>query len=364
MAGIPADVIGKMADRAEEMLSAYARDTMRVTVRERIKRLLGRPVREKDVLFWPAGMLMLGLAEAGRTDPARIAPVRDYLGAWEDGGGRVLLTDDALTGYAALAAEETAASGDTDVFARTADRVRRFLADAPRDKEGAFIYNPARGGDRVFADGAGMTALMLSGYARLRAGTDGAYRAAQEAERQVLLFLQYGWDTESGLPWHAYSLSEDRTLPIAGWGRAVGWLMMGMAGVLCVSEAPEVRRAFDALARRVLAAQQPSGLLGWKLAGIPDESADGEAVHTDTSCSGMALWALLTGGYDPSDPRITALVRGLAASVNGEGEVTGSLAECLDVGVYPQRFGVFPWGQGAALAALSRWTRAKEERTI
>ena len=46
-------------------------------------------------------------------------------------------------------------------------------------------------------------------------------------------------------------------------------------------------------------------------------------------------------------------IRDYLFSQTHDGVVTGALGECIDYGQYPQQYGVYPWGQGAALAYLA-----------
>ena len=62
--------------------------------KDAVKKLLGRPMRTKDELFWPQGMLLLGLLEAGE-----IQVVKDFFDRWISRGSVVIYPDDALAGY-------------------------------------------------------------------------------------------------------------------------------------------------------------------------------------------------------------------------------------------------------------------------
>ena len=50
-----------------------------------------------------------------------------------------------------------------------------------------------------------------------------------------------------------------------------------------------------------------------------------------------------------------SLIRNYLLSATHDGIVTDALGECVDYGQYPQVYGNYPWGQGAALAFLAAY---------
>ena len=47
--------------------------------------------------------------------------------------------------------------------------------------------------------------------------------------RQFTEFIKNATDDETGLPYHAYDLVGGNKLGIIGWGRALGWLLIGLS---------------------------------------------------------------------------------------------------------------------------------------
>ncbi len=206
-------------------------DLLRKSPKEKAKDLLkkaaGRGVRPDDPVFWPAGILLMGLAESPA--PAGRAAAEKYLSEWVKDRCRVLFPDDALAGYAALRLYSSLGDGEEkEEMKKACDAVFSFLRETPKNSEGSIIYNPARGNEYIYADGAGQTALFLSEYARVF----GNREAGDLAALQITNFLKHGIDDRTGLPYHAYDLSSGQYFGILGWGRAAGWLLMGMAGIL------------------------------------------------------------------------------------------------------------------------------------
>jgi rhamnogalacturonyl hydrolase YesR len=368
-------------------LNDLPRKSPKEKAKDLLKKAAGRGVRPDDPVFWPAGMLLMGLAESPA--PAGRAAAEKYLSEWVKDRCRVLFPDDALAGYAALRLYSSLGDGEEkEEMKKACDAVFSFLRETPKNSEGSIIYNPARGNEYIYADGAGQTALFLSEYARVF----GNREAGDLAALQITNFLKHGIDDRTGLPYHAYDLSSGQYLGILGWGRAAGWLLMGMAGILGDGKTADhdagLIRGIERFRKDVLSLQRPDGLFSWELI-----AAKG---HPDTSATGMIGWALTkmyrSGDMDtagkismersaeiPAEelsekyvkrseetsaevppaicPEKTkyALMR-LSDALQREikdGKVYSSSAECLDFGMYPQNYGNNAWGQGAVLAFFS-----------
>ena len=141
------------------------------------KKLMGRAADPKDMIFWPAGMLLLGLTEI-RDDQlnssvrkeACIEAFEEYHDLWiSRQGGRVRFVDDALAGFSLLRMYEITADGK---YLDSAHRIFAFLKDTAKDSEKSIIYNVSGRDDFILADGVGMTALFLSYYGSVLKGLD------------------------------------------------------------------------------------------------------------------------------------------------------------------------------------------------
>ena len=362
--------------------------------KDAVKKLLGRPMRTKDELFWPQGMLLLGLLEAGE-----IQAVKDFFDRWISRGSMVVYPDDALAGYVLVRLYEQTAD---DRYLEGAHKVAEYLSRTERNEERMIVYQPGKPVQNIAADGAGMAALFLARYAKCLAARPADHRpgdvdvsskekisengpaetasaadteiahvayaeeCADDARRQVTDYLRCATDAATGLPMHGFDLASGKQKGLAGWGRAAAWLLMGM------SECGSLDGQTEELIQKVLQYQREDGLIPWHLpAGDP----------ADTSASGMAAWSILNFeqngaapgiemkqqdavGSNGADPDMfleaaSRILLGILPQI-GNGVVTGSLGESVDFGVHPQYYGHNPWGQGAALAALARYAAAQE----
>ena len=412
------DRLGQMAAEASRELAGTRRVRLAAEMKNLARRMLGRKTEEKDLFYWPAGMLALGLAEYGAEDG--IQAVCEHVRLFNKKGGKLLYPDDALMGAALIRLP-----AESEELSRAVEQVYAMVCGTDRDELGSILYRPGRGHTEILADGAGMTAFFLAKYAcsllqKLPEDTvkrtelqKKAIEALELAMAQLYNFSSFSKDPESGLLWHCYEAKEDGGLVrkgLIGWGRAMGWYLMGLSETACTmkvlgleeeaaeEETEEADTLPDLLERyceAVFSFQRENGLLPWNLTELvqrsdvftsvtsqklkdalldPENSEDGTVHHiltadslqTDTSASAMTGYTVLRavecGLLDQGKfmDRLSRLKKGLEEQTDSCGVLGGSLAECVGFGVQPQRFGNYPWGQGAALAFLARYQRFTE----
>ena len=350
----------QIINEAIEELKTIMDVSPRQMAKDLVKSVLGRSVRTKDPMFWPAGMLMLGLTEARkkaledgedgiveRIDGA----ILDHIRLWKENYDKnISYIDDALSGAAFVKLYEQTDDQKLKGELRSAsDRIYKYLLEAARDQEETIVYNSDRSACNVFADGIGQTSMFLAAYAKAFRVED----ARKLAKLQLKNFLNHGIDERSNLPYHGYALLDDGAVcekkGILCWGRAAGWLIMGLSEYVKESEtrlednASTLVRWYRELSRALLTYQKPEGGYSWQV-----QAVEG---HLDTSATGMIVYGLLNG-EGATIEEVEGSLRALLNNAEG-GKVTNALSSCDDFGVHYQTYGSYPWGQGAALAALS-----------
>lgn len=409
----PPSLLSKMTTIAFRNLQEIEHPSPLKRGKDTVKRLLKRPgdASIQDPLFWPAGLLLLGLVETGSPEAQNSA--KTYLQRHLHAGGahpRLLHVDDALAmgaGLRLLEKEEERIVAQKQEIPQEASRLsaipsrfsdlssrredfssrredfssrrkdfssllhegKRFadiLRKLPADAEGSLIYNPASGGDDIFADGCGMVSFFFSLLAACKGQDRSSYLSF--AASQLTAFLQHGMDKRSGLPYHGYSLKKGAKQGIPGWSRAAGWLLMGYTEYLIACKKKNGRQSlpdeklflpYFQLLQSILNCQREDGALSWILC-----SSEGAV---DTSGLSMLCYAigraegegLLAECPTLLPQQIFSLRHSLLPYIREDGLVTGSLSACEDFAVHRQIYGSFPWGQGAALAAIS--LSSKEE---
>ena len=172
-------------------------------------------------------------------------------------------------------------TGD-EKYKKAAENMLDFLEHHERDEAGSFFYRPRQKNGYIFADMVGMVCPFLSKYS----STYGNKNAMNMAVTQIQNFIGYGMDGKTGLPYHGYQYESGVKYGIIGWGRAVGWLMLGMSGTLAYLDERDagyevIKQTYRRLVDKVEAYQLEGGLYSWQLG-----AKDGPV---DTSATGMIL---------------------------------------------------------------------------
>ncbi len=349
--------------------------------------LLRRKTPGEDLIFWPTGLLAAGLwacreesaaavkdrVGAALSDNAGQRPGDDaklwhtgqvtagierslvaYFDRWLKKGMPLIYVDDLLAGETLLnmyrcVRDKKADFGESiseEQLKTGIDRMASYGADQPRDGAGSFLYRPAGGEKTVFVDGIGLACPFLYQYGEVFDRQE--YK--ELAVLQIVNFLSYGMDGKTGLSYHGYDMTDGCKYGIIGWGRAVGWLLRGMAGCMVSGYGRErLAGSCTALADAAIAWQRPDGFFSWQL-----EALDGPA---DTSATGMICTGLkrgmesgiLAGGtYEKA---FEAGRHALERSVR-DGRVYRCSGECEGFSQYPQCYGAYPWSLGPALEVL------------
>lgn len=371
-----------LVENACKDLLQYGVFDIRTRAKYLVKRfLLQRRAAGEDMIFWPTGLLAAGLwhcrkelgtaaqragAEASDlVDEAALAAAGRMIGMieesltayyvrWIKKGMPLAVLDDLLAGETLLSIYGEIEKGASDFCGklsgnriRTAlDKMASFAAEYPKDAAGSFLYRPANGEKTVFVDSVGLTVPFLYRYGEMFDKQE--YR--ELALQQIADFLSCGMDSATGLPYHGYDSTDGCKYGIIGWGRAVGWLLRGMAGCMKSDYGREkVSAPYMALVERSLTYQRADGYFSWQL-----QALEG---HVDTSATGMLCAAVKEGmelGVLAGEKYESALSVGkqaLEKSVK-EGRVYDCSGECEGFSCYPQRYGAYPWSLGPALAVL------------
>ena len=372
-----------------------------------VKSFMGRSVRTKDPLFWPAGTELLGLLSAAtymkrlsekksKEDSSAsdyydnikskcLFAISAHLDMWlKDYEGKIDFVDDALSGYCFVKLYEETLE---DKYKEAADKIAQFILTAPRDDQGSIIYNPGRNSSNIFADGIGQVSMFMAAYMSAFPDSDIAISSGSrlDASKQIKNFFEMGVDKKSGLNYHGYSLPDNQKKGLLGWGRAFGWLFMGVAETAvaavnstiesedakCSEDCPEKKRCFmnsafnitglyRQMCQTAIEYQRSDGGWSWQIQGVEG--------HIDMSATGMIAYSIARGynaGLISDD--ITEnfnKMRECMLSHTSGGKVTDALSSCDDFGVHYQTYGHYPWGQGMVLAALSEMSQTKELVTV
>lgn len=351
--------VQRVRKEALHQLARYHERDGKQKLKDAAKKALGRYVPPADVIFWPTGLLACTLAEyqaVWEDGEAVTAGLRLYFDRWIEKGMPVYYMDDALCGTALLDLYEITGEGK---YKAGADRLAQYLTGMLKrdtDKAGSIPYRPAQKNGHIYVDGIGMVCPFLARYG-LEYG-DGSL--AEAALLQIKNMLAYGMDERTGLPYHGYEYENKVKYGIIGWGRAVGWLLTGMAGVLRYMRPDAdgcgwLTEAFTKLLLDTVEYQKENGAFAWQM-----EAAEGP---DDSSATAMVAKAILTGlQYNivkDGNPAYSVCreavckAAGYLSACEREGKIYECSGECLGFSQYPQIYGSYPWSVGPGLAVLA-----------
>lgn len=349
----------QMVKEAEYELLHYPQRNIGYYLKRFIKLIAGRGAAPIDKINWPNALLAKGLVDYymqnKNSEEARtiLNCLKKYYDRWIKGGCKMYYLDDAFSGMALIDLHQL--TGE-EKYKKAAEVMVDYLVHHETDGAGSFPYRPKQKNGYVFADGIGMVCPFLCKYG----STYGDINTLNLAVTQIQNFIEFGMDIKTGLPYHGYQYESGVKYGIIGWGRAAGWLMIGMAESLAYMEETRpsyepIKQAYRRLVDKVEAYQLEGGLYSWQLG-----AKEGPV---DTSATAMILYAIARS----LDTKIligihkSRMIRGREALWNSvkEGKIYGCLAECQGFSMYPQIYDAYPWSLGPALS-LFAMTEEKE----
>ena len=330
--------IGTLApeEAREKMRSAASRqlrkmpavpvtDETRFTLPERLR----GTYKSRKVQSWQRAALLLGVSQSG--DSAAVRACADDLltadGNWKTPVTRV---DEALLAYALLRAADEPRS-----VRPAMEETYAFLT--AQQSDGTVPYTPGDA-DVRYVDTTGMICPFLWLYAE----TFDVPQAKELCLRQLKEYTDRGINPVTGLPAHAFRLSDGAALGIGDWGRGCGWYALALAELLRCGA--DVTATAEDLARAVLPLQQKSG--AWSRQLLSERGIE----STATAMLGH-LCAVLYAKTQNEDCKTAAekARRALLAATRKDGVTDYAQGDTKGIGFYSARLTAAPAATGFAL---------------
>ncbi len=343
----------EMVKEAEKELLNYPERSLVYYLKRTIKIIMGNKQPPLDKINWPNGLLAKSLIDYymqnKNSEEAAIITkcLRKYYDRWIKRGCKIYYLDDIYSGMALIDLHRI--TGE-EKYKKAAETMAQYLFHHEMDSAGSFPYRPEQKNGYIFADGIGMVCPFLCKYG----STYGDMNAINLAIVQIQNFIERGMDGKTGLPYHGYQLESGIKYGIIGWGRAVGWLMIGMAESLAYMEDitpgyDMIKQSYRRMVDKVEAYQLENGLYSWQL--VAKEGP------VDTSATAMILYAIARSLETKALIGIhkSRMERGRDALWNmvKEGKLYDCLAECHGFSMYPQVYDAYPWSLGPALSLFA-----------
>lgn len=319
-------LIKKMQHRADAMIAENLSRTSKKYIK---KTVLSRSFRI-DPFFWNNGALSWSLVGADVNTPVNhnlISGRLDYH-----------LVDNSLFYYA-----NYDGISEADI-ARVVDLAMKLK----RNEKGSILYRP--NDVNVFIDALGMVPQLLVRYGVEHNREDILHRGIEQFD----IFMDSAIDSSTELPYHGYNSLSGKKMGVIGWGRGLGWILIGLAETLYwldkdSVEFKKLQDYFLSLVNASMRYQMDNGAFGWQL-----QALDGPEDTSTTSMIGFAI-ARYNSKTDADiyDDECARMAEFIVSNVRGEdGSVMNSSAECRGLSMYPQVFENNSWGQGFSVLFL------------
>lgn len=316
----------------------------------------GRKVNKIDPFFWPNGILATSLEWSHRLSGSNeeIQQLINYYGSWYSQGMTLYYLDNTLNGYSLIYLYQV--TKDERYFAMI-ERMIEYLFSHTELSNGSLPYRETNN-NNVLIDSIGMICPFLTRYGSLT----GNNKSMDLAIKQINNFMSYGLDKDTNLPYHGFDHSTGQKLGIIGWGRGLGWLLIGV--IDSIEYLPKNHPEYDEICiltkkmvEVVVNYQKSNGAFSWQIT-----AHDG---LDDSSATSMICYAIRRGVMLKILPesylKYTSLAISSLYNSTNNGIVQNCSAECGGLGIYPQRYANYPWGQGPTTSLVSIAMMEKDE---
>ena len=326
-----------------------------VNFKKKLKSFIKSIIFDKNLMkvngyFWPNGLLATSLEWCyhASEDSRDLLSLQKYYDAWISKGASIHYIDQAINGYSLIYLHQLSKNIK---YKKTIDAIIEFLFLYPKAYDGCLPYRRGDSGI-ILVDGIGMTCPFLCRYGSVYNNP----LAIELALTQLINYINKGFDDSIYLPYHGYDPVNNIKVGIIGWGRGVGWLLIGMVDSLeyIPKSNPHynfIADSFNKTISSIVNYQNKDGCFNWQVT-----AKDG---YTDTSATSMISYAIrrgiMIGILNCSFLNYSNLALNSLHNSTMNGLVLDCSSECKGISMYPQNYGAFPWAQGptTALTALS-----------
>ena len=287
---------------------------------------------------WKTALMANALSDAGEYNE-----IKRYIRKWKHIKYQLCEIDDVQNGLLLLKLYRQ--NGE---YKELMDKLCEFCLNKSRDSQDSIPYRSNT--EDIYVDYLGMVCPFLFAYAKEFNDTE----VHRLAFKQIENFIKYARDEKTGLVYHGYNYKENTTKGELGWGRGMGWVLMGIAESIeyidkTSDEYRLLKEYLRVLANAVINYQRNDGYFTWSI-------ADKEA-HIDTSATSMIIYALCKGvEQGVLDASFIVNIELGAEALHRsykDGKIYDGSGECGGFGKYSKDYGVYPWVMGTSIALIN-----------
>ena len=172
--------------------------------------------------------------------------------------------------------------------------------------------------------------------------------------RQIKAFMEHGIDTTNGWAYHGFNINTKQSIGRSGWGRGVGWLLLGMTDTYIELDAhyPDVtwlKSKIEQLVDKLSQSQCDNG--HWSTDFSNTES------ETDSSLTAIVAYSLARLSTkapalaEKCNNMLTRALAALDAATDTDGWILHASGEAQGICRYSNSYGKHIWALAPALAA-------------
>lgn len=307
--------------------------------------------RRSAIQSWQEAALVLGLAEAVKKTEnmeiqnrlnnffsSKIGPA----GRWHQ---KPTESDHAILAYALMETPHIDIQKYRPALDETYSMVQSLIGD---DHTAAY---KSYSGEYRFVDTIGFICPFLTAYG-LKFGIP---EAVELAVRQITEYQQYGMMTHENIPFHTYQVSSKIPVGLSGWGRGLGWFVIGLIDTWHTlpeshPQKTELKILVIKTARSAIKFQEKNGGFHWLLFD--------RKTRLDSSTTASLAWFFTVAAHIPEINEQCLVAREKALDYlmsvsRRSGAVDFSQGDTKGIGVYSQNFDILPFTQGLVLRTLN-----------
>lgn len=313
------------------------------------KKILNLLIPKKNIFktnefFWPKSLLAMSLEQSYICEKNKkdLDILENYYCSWIKKGLKINYIDQSLNGYIMLFLYDLTKN---EKYKKSLHSIFEYLFNYQKKHNNSFPYRESKE-NIVLIDSVGMICPFLCRYGKYFKNK----LAIDLAINHIINYFKKGFDSVTNLPYHGYDLSNCNKLGIRGWGRGIGWFLMGISYSL--EYIPKnhkkyafIKKKFKELIKEIIKYQNEDGSFSWQIIDLKG--------HADTSAVSMIFCAIqkvinlkiLSKSYEKNCIKAFKYI----LSFKIKGRIFNCSTECKGINNYPQIYGSYYWSQGPSI---------------
>lgn len=294
-----------------------------------LKDILQGNYKNNTIQSWQIGGLYLGLSEKGK-DIGRLQKqlINVQTGQWKE---KIREVDYALLAYGILKSTD-----NVHKIKLAMDEIYQLILDRYQESDQTVCYRKFHPEIR-FVDTIGFICPFLMCYSKKY----NCEKARVIAENQIMQYYKTAYLEHSGLIAHAYDNETEVPLGIYGWGRGMGWWMLGIMDSYLEIPSEQLKKIIIETADKIIKFENDNGGFASNLAlkNNTESSVTSIAAYFYQKCYEITSKEQY---QEVADRCIGALMRNTRRS----GEIDFSQGDTKGIGIYSQTYNIMPFTQG------------------